>query len=273
MAIKISKEKEEYIKNNYLIEGTKTILQKLNISKPCLLKYARKYNLKIKSSKIYEFNENFFENIDDENKAYWLGFIYADGYVRERKSSSELRIKLSIKDLEHLEKFNKTLESNNIIRKKENDRLVILGINSRKIVKDLIDKGCHQAKTFDIKFPYFLDKELIRHFIRGYFDGDGSISTRKAYNRDGSLCEKRFIPNLNFVSGSFDMLLSLREEISKESNIKECSITIYGRFGYINWGSLYDIIKIYHYFYDNSNLYLERKKNKFKKILDYVGDK
>lgn len=179
----MTQENENYIVDNYYKERTKDILEKLGISKPTLMRVIKKHDLIIKSSKIYHFDEDYFENIDTEEKSYWLGFFYADGYVRDRKTHSESRLKLGIKDLEHLEKFKKTLKADNDIQIKE--KLAILALNTRKFTKHLIDKGCHQRKTFTIKFPYFLNEHLIRHFIRGYFDGDGCINHKKD-KRDGS---------------------------------------------------------------------------------------
>ena len=258
MPVKISEEKENYIKNNYLTESTKSILEKLNISKPCLLRYARKHNLKIKSSKLYDCDENFFENIDTEDKAYWLGFLYADGYVRKRKSGSEMRLKLSIKDIEHLEKFNKTINSNNDIKQK--GRMVILGISQRKFVQHLLDKGCTNKKTFTIKFPNFLKEDLIRHFIRGYFDGDGSI---KFTNKKS--------PSFNLVCGSFEFLESIKTKISKDCNIRETKIypSKNKHFGSVFWNSIPDTISIFFYMYKDSTVYLNRKKDKFLKIIEY----
>ena len=63
----------------------------------------------------YNVNHNYFDIIDTEEKAYWLGFLYADGYIRERKSGNSLEMKLSIKDKHHLELFRESINSNHII--------------------------------------------------------------------------------------------------------------------------------------------------------------
>ncbi len=85
--------------------------------------YAPKYSFKttggvIRNYKIwrkYSFDEDYFEIIDNEHKAYWLGFLYADGYVNSQKSSFELRVQE--KDLSHLEKFKKDINGEIPIRK------------------------------------------------------------------------------------------------------------------------------------------------------------
>ena len=110
-------ENEAYIRKNYFNMPTKDILRELSISITPLRSILKKHNIKCKSSKKYTFDENFFKNIDTEDKAYWLGFFYADGCVRVRKESSESKLKLSIKDIDHLEKFKKSLNGNNKILK------------------------------------------------------------------------------------------------------------------------------------------------------------
>lgn len=263
-------EDEEYIVNNYHKETTKNILKKLSISKTSLLKIIKKHNIKLKSSKKYLFNEDFFKYIDNEEKAYWLGFFYADGCVRIRKISSESKLKLSIKDLEHLEKFKSAINGNNKII--ISNRIASLSLNTHKFTNNLINQGCQERKTHIIQFPKNLNSNLIRHFIRGYFDGDGSISiSKKQYkykNIIKSETKNGFM--LNFVSGSNDMLLSLANIISNNCKTKNRKIYKYNnnKFGYIAWWTISDITAIYKYFYDDSFIYLERKKKIFENIIN-----
>jgi len=88
--------------------------------------------------------------------------------------------------------------------------MAIFSVNRREFVKNLIDKGCHQAKTFTLEFSKFLREDLKRHFIRGYFDGDGTIYLAKMKDSE------RFSLILNIVSGSFSILESIREEKRKK---------------------------------------------------------
>lgn len=61
-----------------------------------------------------KFNEHIFDNIDTEEKAYWLGFIFADGYISSlnAKYKNVFELSLSIKDLNHIKKFNSFMEYN-----------------------------------------------------------------------------------------------------------------------------------------------------------------
>jgi intein/homing endonuclease len=260
-------EKEEYIIKNYYKMRTKDILNELSISITPLLKVLKKYNIKNKSSKKYTFDENYFENIDTEEKSYWLGFFYADGCVRIRKESSESKLKLSVKDIDHLEKFKKSINGNNKILIIDN-KTAYLALNTRVFANHLINKGCNERKTFNINFPYFLKEDLIRHFIRGYFDGDGSISTSQRKYK-GVITSKRSAM-LNFVSGSDNILMSIADIISDKCKTKKRKIYKYknNNFGYIAWWTKNDITSIYNYFYNNSTIYLERKKIEFEKIIN-----
>jgi intein/homing endonuclease len=168
------------------------------------------------------------------------------------------------KDIEHLNKFKKTIKSDSEI--KISDNQATLNVNQKKFVKNLINKGCFQAKTFTIKFPEFLREDLKRHFIRGYFDGDGSISqwtyVHKRKNR-----KDRIETNQQFeiTSGSMSILESIKKEILESCKVKNYKICTSKNKHYhrVAWWSKNDIKLIFHYFYDNSNIFLERKKRKF----------
>jgi hypothetical protein len=213
----------------------------------------------------YKLNENFFEAIDSEEKAYFLGFLFADGYVNEKFNVVDLTI--HHKDKEILDKFIENIYPEGrplMIVKKDYLRLVI---NSSRFINDLVSYGCIQAKTFKLKFPT-IPEIFQRDFIRGYFDGDGSICVGK----DGTL-NLSIVGTINFLNG---MKLILAEKCmlndtiyddrhpERQNNIRAL------RFG----GNIL-INRIYHYMYDNSTIYLLRKRKIFLSILenkDYFCD-
>lgn len=123
--------------------------------------------------------ENYFEIIDTPTKAYWLGFIYADGGI----SGNALRFSLSIKDENRLKQFMIDLNINLDIKyytrklKYKNEireyKCCDLYFNSPKIIQDLKKLGCGNSKTFRIRLPT-LDSELLYDaFLLGFYDGDG----------------------------------------------------------------------------------------------------
>lgn len=134
----------------------------------------------------YVYNKDYFEKINTSEKAYWLGFLYADGcitrfYKGEVLKSMSLEITLKDADCEHLIKFKNALESNIPIQhriitgKYKADRIVV---NCTKICNDLIKLGCTPTKSLTLEFPKkdIIPQDFIRDFIRGYFDGDGGVS-------------------------------------------------------------------------------------------------
>ena len=129
----------------------------------------------------YPLDESFFEHIDTEEKAYWLGFIMADGYNNIKKKY--VNIRLSLIDETHLLKFAEALKTTKPIRrviakayKSDKYESCQLTIDSSKISKQLELLGVDGTKSKSLAFPKILPTDLYRHFIRGYFDGDGSIS-------------------------------------------------------------------------------------------------
>ena len=164
------------------ISGCK-ISKELDISLYTVYSVLESKNIKRRSnsinSKKYKCNDNFFSIIDTEEKAYWLGFMYADGYIISDRDA--IGLSLSTEDINHLEKFLASLNANNKISRYTNNinreyaRVIIY---SNKLKNDLISNGCLENKTFKLDFPN-IDENLVRHFIRGYFDGDGSLSKHK----------------------------------------------------------------------------------------------
>lgn len=132
----------------------------------------------------YSYAESVFENIDSEEKAYWLGFLYADGYISQG-IKNEISLSLKEEDREHLEKFRAFLKLENkkiTLKKKEMNNKIYYSyrfcLSNQKIRNDLILLGCLPRKTFKLSFPNSnqVPDYLVRHFIRGYIDGDGCIT-------------------------------------------------------------------------------------------------
>lgn len=165
----------------------KRLAQQYQISEQRIRKILVTNNVKIRTTselkRKYTFNEHYFDEIDTKDKAYWLGFIYADGFILKnrimKRGSDSLGITLG--ETEPLEKFNESICSNRPIYHFiqngycENSDKYRLVFKSDHMVSMLEKWGCVSRKTFDLTFPKFLSQELIPHFVRGYFDGDGSV--------------------------------------------------------------------------------------------------
>jgi intein-encoded DNA endonuclease-like protein len=202
------------------------------------------------NNRLYHHNENYFEVIDTEQKAYWLGFIYADGFI---DCQNNFGITLNSKDELHIEKFKSDISATNPINHYNGSGYNTDGsfsrilMKSKQTVSDLIDHGVFRQKTLTLKFPTVqqVPEQLIRHFIRGYFDGDGCISFyKKAY--------------LIGFTGTYEVLKGIEEVFAGD-----WVITPHNNAFQINIGGNLQVLRIFHYLYDDATVFLERKCDKF----------
>jgi len=247
--------------NLYLIKKYKAIdianIYKVSIT--AVLNFLRRNKINIKRRKDYskyKFNENYFEVIDSEDKAYFLGLLYADGNI----SKNMIRLQLQAKDKKILQIFKKKLNSNlpirlrNCFRFSKQDQFLIY-IISQKMTNDLIDKGCMRCKSLILKFPNNkqVPYHLIHHFIRGYFDGDGCICLSGplfTITSTEDVCQ-----NINIIINEHTKIGI--KKLSKHPN----NITKNYRVG----GSK-QLKKIFDFLYKDANFYLQRKYQKFLQI-------
>jgi DNA-binding transcriptional regulator WhiA len=236
----------------------KDLLKELNVSKSTLYNYLRKYKLTIPKEELY------FDNIDSDEKAYWLGFLYADGFVNGKYNNS-VELSLKADDKEHLEKFNKFLKNKKpiivskaaSINNKEYFRCRCI-ITDKYFHDRLIELGCVSNKSLILVFPplkIFSNNDLVYSFIRGYIDGDGSITnTSRNKLRISILGTKEFLSSIQDIfKNKFGKLLSTRSSKKGINNyhiVSECSKAI-------DVGNL---------LYKNATVYLERKYKKFAEL-------
>lgn len=135
---------------------------------------------------LYTCNDDLFSQ-DTPESFYWAGFIAADGCVKlHNKKYKRLSIALEQKDHIHVEKFKRTISFTgpvHVIERKDCTSSEIC-ISSEKIFDDLARFNIVPRKSLILTFPEWLEKhELVNHFMRGYFDGDGSFYTSIGKNR------------------------------------------------------------------------------------------
>lgn len=232
----------------------------------------------------YNFNINYFEQIDTQDKAYFLGLLYADGTNYNNRISKYVAIDLQERDENILLKFINFIEGDcklHFIDKSKNPKhqnMKRLQINGAKFSNDLVKLGCIQNKTSTIEFPSIeiLPKHLQSHFIRGYFDGDGCIwdgKRKKMIVKDKAYksgFRERIIHNVKFNFAGNEKFLKQLQNIlisdlllsNVKINLKKNSI-----FGQLEYSGRNSCKKLYEYFYKNSIVHLDRKKEKFESIL------
>lgn len=236
------------------------ILEKSNISKKTLSE----------SHRTYQLNEKFFDIIDSEEKAYFLGFLYADGY-NFRKTNS-VKLELAIKDKEILYKLSKL-----IYEKIYKDRVIItdrtssnkglfahVSINNKRISEQLERLGCSQNKSFKIRFPTWLNESLHHHFIRGYFDGDGSVTIKNKGASVKITSNENFIDDLRIVlKKNLNLHFSKSSSSSKSNNIKTSTI--------MNCGNRF-VELFLDWIYKDSTIFLKRKHKKYLKLKENIKE-
>ncbi len=203
-------------------------------------------------------NSDFFEEIDNQDKAYWLGIMYADGNV----SSGDNSITLSVTDEGMVKAFKQVLASEHNIytreRSKENPKwkdAYTLTIFNAKLRGDLIKHGCIPNKTDSVQLPA-LEPELYRHFIRGIFDGDGSVWTTG--NR-----------GYFSITGYLPFLDKLQDIIVAEAGVSKTKLAERKPdFGDIRYGGKAPMKQLYDYLYRDARYFLRRKRDKFKEIIE-----
>ena len=264
-----TKEEDQYVISNY---GDKTCSEIANDLDRTL--YSIRKRLPVlglsKSAKKYEYNENYFEEIDTEDKAYWLGFLSADGCIVDTsKGSKRVQLILKESDKSHLEKFVKCIDGNIPVRlRKQNvngkeygsSKLVV---HSTKMSNDLIKHGVHPRKTYDIQFPN-INNSLVQHYLRGLIDGDGTLYV----NKNKSPNRKTYKMSIEIASTSKKHLESIQEwfqEIGVDSGI----YPTHNHFK-LSMGSMNSIKVTIDNLYKNSNIYLDRKYEKAKEMISLM---
>ena len=203
---------------------------------------------------------------------YWLGFLYTDGSIQIGRTGKKPVVQLKLHDFDAVEAFRQFTKYEGavetICEKKKINGVIKeyteyqIRIRDNEMVNQLIDLGCTPQKTYNIDFPTFIPEHLMKNFILGVFDGDGSVFEIKGSAKIGidiTGCR-------TFLSGVHKTLqenkiLGEKEHIYKtHSNSKEIAR--------IRFGGAIQVMNFYHYIYnDLPTFYLKRKKDVFEKIL------
>lgn len=217
------------------------------------------------STRKYSVDEHYFDVIDTSEKAYVLGLLYADGSNNESKQT--ISISLQEEDRELLEKVRKELKSEKPLEfldysnkhdfgytYKNQYRLLVF---SKHMCNELHKKGMVSNKSLILEFPEWLDPDLYSHFIRGYFDGDGSVG------RYG----KRVMVNITSTNNFCEAIKEICENIGINSKIYEAGCHN-GVTKYLSIARKKDVKKFLDWIYNDATIYLERK---YKRYIEYYN--
>lgn len=251
---KWSEEEIDFVKKNRFEMSYSEMGKKLGRTRNAVMVKLNKMGLKLE--KKYSANFGFFDTIDSEEKAYWLGFIFADGFIEQ----FGFGIHLKGSDIGHLKKLNKSIDGNFAI-KTFSKRLEItdkeyqmcsIRIYSKHLADRLIELGATRKKSLTIIFPsdIIVPDELLRHFLRGFFDGDGSISVDK---RKMQLRCKFSCASIDFVKSLCKIFTEMKLSFNvppRRPNNKVYDINITGKRSNK---------VLLEYIYGNCEIYLDRK--------------
>lgn len=212
-------------------------------------------------------NEKFFSEINTQEKAYILGFLYADGCNYSKRNRTLLTLQENDKEI--LNKIKECIEYTGdliyVCKNPPHQNQWTLSLSSKEISEDLNKLGCVPRKSLILTFPTEeqVPSHLIHHFIRGYFDGDGCLSMNKntqSYNLS-------FVGTFEFLSGVLNTLhqdigISLKKicKINHKQDRNTYLLSISGRN---------QLKKVLNWLYKDSTIYLDRKYTKFKQFEQY----
>lgn len=256
-----SRSEEEEIVEMYLSGiGANKIGKSLNKSGQAILRILEHHSIKKRGaddsvSRKYKINETFFEKIDTEEKAYFLGLLYADGYIDE--TSYSICISLENKDKYLLEKLSSLIyKENKPLYSRRNMNRV--SFYSKKLAKGAVANGLFQAKSLTLKFPIKeqVPSHLMAHFIRGHFDGDGCIRVFQRGKTLGQsiniLGSESFIKDLQSY---LETIADIKSTVAPHFNSPKCFT--------LRFSKKESIIKMYNFLYRDCSVFMRRKKEKF----------
>lgn len=214
--------------------------------------------------RVFKYNENFFNEINTEEKAYWLGFLYADGCLHcgtrkemyKKQYFANIGLSSSIKDEEHLQKFS------NIFNRQLNKRIngghsvCYVSLHNENICYALYLLKLHDR---DLKFiKNLLSEDMLRHFVRGFFDGDGSVALNGKKGTNIQL-------QVHFACYSYEFARDLEEIIVDKVGLKRTTIykVNHANCWYVHHGGNNNLQRFYIWLYNGSSIFLKRKKQIF----------
>lgn len=243
-------------------EGLKTIAKVYNTDKGNIRAVLVKFGVEINklNHEPYKFNEHYFDKIDTPEKAYILGFLYADGNVCSKYN----RIKLSLQDTDFdiLENIRKEMEVEKPLlfydrntKNPNHKNTYELVVYSKHMCKVLNELGCIDRKSLTLQFPKNIDDNLMQYMILGYFDGDGSIHIG---NQNGYGAYASFTSSYDFCLGLQNYL---KEKINLESKCVHAPTN--ELTGILRINKQNEVKKLCDYMYKDASLYMKRKYDKY----------
>lgn len=238
----------------------KQIAKQLKIDVTILNRYIEQNGLTRSRNRINKHIKSFYFNqIDNAEKAYWLGFLFTDGSVDHYQTTGRVRLQLQKQDLEILEQYKADLgiDTKIIYDKRKNSTCCSVEFVDEQIYQDLINFGIVPNKTYVCHhIPYEkIPKQFLTSFILGMYDGDGSLSYSQDFSTDVTI---NFTSYYESVVEDFQKLID-----NKILNKKEHSKNFYTSAWHTQWRGRRQVLKILDTLYKDSPRHLNRKYQKY----------
>lgn len=211
-----------------------------------------------------ELKIDYFREIDTENKAYLLGLFTADGCVYAINHSKAFTIQLKKDDVEMIQYIKNELNAPRKIVTDKRDGSCGISIVNNLFVQHLIKHGVTERKS--TRFLPDISEHLMPHYVRGLFDGDGSIIIRKAHTYGKAMrCCVVILAHSNIIN-------PLREYLECKLNLSHLNLCCDGGEAHsVRYSSRHDFIAVTNFMYKDANLYLKRKHCKYLEGLSYLS--
>lgn len=209
----------------------------------------------------YKYQQDIFEVIDNTEKAYWLGFLAADGCNYQRENNASIIVNIHKKDIEHLIKFQHFCKTDAEIKTyfgyegySNQTPMCKITLNSKKISNDLANKGILPNKSLILQ-PPAIPEQFYKPFILGYFDGDGSISKTSQYNNYSIS-----------IQGTKEILTWICKVLEWDAKLEKRNPNSQSNSYYIRCGGTNKPYQILKQLYDSCDIHLDRKFNTYKTL-------
>jgi intein-encoded DNA endonuclease-like protein len=184
------------------------------------------------------------------DSSYVLGLLFADGNLhKDKRYNKSWRINLTMTDIEHLEKIGRVIDERLAVRAKTRanwNAAGVIDIGLASVVEDVRNKGLIAAKSKSLQWAIGLPREYERDFVRGFFDGDGCMTSKKR--------------RLQFVCGSVSFIKDLQRVIINHTECSGRCYTYDDKYYRLDFYSKDDIHAVGEWMYStDSGLRLERK--------------
>jgi hypothetical protein len=253
------------------------ISRKLSKPKSSISSVLKRFGIKPKKNlNENNINHEYFDKIDTELKAYFLGFIIADGSISDKpRSKGRFSIMITKDDGYILEKLKEELKIKTKIREinhttdaKNRKPEVVLRWTSQHMLKTFNDYGILPSKTYDTTFSFNFNNipnKLLGHFIRGFIDGDGSFESK-----GGVFTPSILGTSITWITQVGDLVSKYTNLVYKVREVKGKTVNYYAlRWSSENKNKVSKIKKLNEFLYNEATIYLTRKRDKIESYLKY----